>query len=223
MASAALRVLSIVELLEAILLHIVTPPSPVEDIDDPRCASVATHSSSLLTLLSMSRVSHFWKSTIDQSQAIQRALFLTPDTASGSWNASEGGARPVLNPILQARFRNYQFRFLPPHIPMEQLDHRHSAYLVITRADADAWPQKRCPNVLDRMLLAQPPMERVAAVIWERSTAMRTTVPVTNKFFGMRIIDPNRPNGLTLGFLHQTIQEQLAEDVTINAIKLITP
>ena len=184
--SAVDQVLATPELLEPILLCLLTHTHALSDREDPR--SVRTHHNArvLQSLLCLRQVSRNFDALILTSVHLRRALFLTPHSPSGrSWDCGNGAGRgdrlpvalrsyyrvpaaqvsPTLTPIVQTKFPAYHFRFW--HLSLEASGNRYCAYLIITRKDMERYQTITTSHrrLVSQMLLSQPPIEALDASI----------------------------------------------------------
>lgn len=228
MTSASSRTFAIPELLEEVFLCIVDWPDDLEDREDPRSEKTLNRASCLSSLLLCQRVDRSWRYLICGSQRLQRALFLQPDYSTDrDWQLSSkptlliyprpASTAPTLNPLLQATFPNYHFRFW--HLSLDQSHNRYCAYLIITRRDIPTFGSRQDYS-FSKMLLSQPPCTVMEATIWEERDYE------TNDYTG-RTRDLRDPvvrceNGLTMGYVHERVASMFCEHLDVAAIKLTT-
>lgn len=214
MQTAVASVLNLPEILEQIILSAIPPQIPDSHREDPRSQIIHDRSIILLKLILSQRVSRLFHEIIQSSPSLQRALFLLPSStpASGSWTASLG-THPSLNPILQVAF---QWRY--SHLPIDGSG-RYQAYMVMNRPDVEVWC--KIPGSWKRLLLSQPPITDVAAVVWDREDGddedreEGVRGPVVYEF--QRISDED---GIRLGLLLEKVVEMFEKDRLMRQIKI---
>jgi hypothetical protein len=236
MASSIERVFALPELLEPILLYLLEELSPLSYQEDPRNSRVYDNANVLQHLLNCSQVCKQWKSTIQHSAPIQRALFLLPDPNNDrTWtqNHSKTDDRdvqtspirppkqpPTLNPIIQTTFKSYHFRYW--HLSFEASGNKHCAYMIIERRDIPDFKARAITgqgrNISD-MLSSQPPCTALEATIWDERDETKDYVGRT-----MELQDPviSDDAGLTIGMVQRKVAEMFAEHRDVSAIKLTT-
>ena len=240
--SAVYQALSTPELLEPILLSLLTRLHILSDREDPR--SVRTHHNAriLRALLALRQVSRTFNAVITSSIHLRRALFLSPHQPAGrSWDCGNGigeignlpaslrsyyrapatQVSPVLNPIVQTTFSGYHFRFW--HLSLEASGNRYCAYLIITRKDMERYQSITASHarILQRMLLSQPPIEVLDASIWDERDETKEYTGRTTELEDSRIGREGGP-GLTAADVHTHVGAMFEKHRDLAAIKLTT-
>ncbi|KAK5740903.1 hypothetical protein LTR17_004257 [Elasticomyces elasticus] len=219
---ASERVFATPELFEYILSWLLTDAHPVGYGEDPRSFTTYDNCALLLHLLRCSEVNQVWYQCMKGSKNLQRNLFLHPEQRPGrSWDVvTMSDNAPVLNPIIQTIFSTYHFRYW--HLSLEASGNKYCAYLIITRRDL--------PNIasrlksgqgrtISRMVLSQPPCTVLEATIWEEKDETKDYVGRTAVLKNPRIVCED---GLTLGIVHERVQQMLSGHPDVAAIKLTT-
>lgn len=218
------KVLMLPELAVIILGFISPLPPPLGEtsllynIEDPRSAAVQSRANALWTLLHAQRVNQPWRYMITNTQSLQQCLFLVPHTASpASWAASSpGSARPVLNPLIQT-ITHWRFSHLDP----DQMGGKYSAHMIVERKDYAHLLSLPCNQ--KSMLLSQPPVTDVTAMVWERETEPESgqsrVRPPPSLYSVKRIRDDG---GVVFGKVLEKVGRMFEEDVTLKAIKICT-
>lgn len=238
MSSAVHRTFAIPELLEDILVMLVDDLWSISNQEDPRSFKTYANSQTLVQLLHCSEVCHIWRACIAGSTRLQRVLFLADDnTVNRSWDGVPNDSSsdctssgyyptlfpprpPMLNPILQTTFPGYQFRFW--HLPLEVTNNRYCAYMIINRHDVHHLQDRLRTGqgrTISKMLLSQPPCIELEATIWEEVDEVEDSVDRTSV-----LIDPivRCETGLTVGMVHQRVQQMFKEHWDVSTIKLTT-
>jgi hypothetical protein len=236
MISSTERVFALPELLEPILLYLLEELSPLSYQEDPRNSRVYNNANVLQHLLNCNQVCKQWKSAIQHSTPIQRALFLLPDAHSDrTWTQDHSKTDdmdveaspiqspiqpPTLNPIIQTTFKSYHFRYW--HLSFEASGNKHCAYMIIERRDIPDFKARAITgqgrNISD-MLLSQPPCTALEATIWDERDETKDYVGRTTE-----LQDPviSNDGGLTIGMVQKKVAEMFAEHRDVSAIKLTT-
>ncbi|KAF2719436.1 hypothetical protein K431DRAFT_286727 [Polychaeton citri CBS 116435] len=240
-ASPVSRVYGTVELLEYILLQILSDLHEVAAREDPRSHKSYHNARRISQVLRLTQVNRHWRSCILNSPHLSQALFLKPSTNSDhrSWywspsnavisTASDGLARPkppTLNPTIQVAFPWSPFRFW--HLPLEQSNYTHVAYIVMKKEDVMD-PTGECKevkhlfdlniSVLDELLLSQPPIRAMEASVWDRDyTNWVEPGPILSQWLE-RV---EFPNGATFGELRKRVQSMFIEHPEALSVRLIT-
>jgi hypothetical protein len=236
MISSTERVFALPELLEPILLYLLEELSPLSYQEDPRNSRVYNNANVLQHLLNCNQVCKQWKSAIQHSTPIQRALFLLPDAHSDrTWTQDQSKTDdmdveaspiqspiqpPTLNPIIQTTFKSYHFRYW--HLSFEASGNKHCAYMIIERRDIPDFKARAITgqgrNISD-MLLSQPPCTALEATIWDERDETKDYVGRTTE-----LQDPviSNDGGLTIGMVQKKVAEMFAEHRDVSAIKLTT-
>jgi hypothetical protein len=232
MTSSSERVFALPELLEPILLCLLEDLSPLEYQEDPRNSRVYNNADILRHLLSCTQVCKQWKSTIQHSSPIQRALFLLPDPNSNrTWTQGHSGRNdvdpktiplqpPTLNPIIQTTFKNYHFRYW--HLSFEASGNKHCAYMIIEKRDMPDFKARAISGQgrkVSDMLLSQPPCTALEATIWDERDETKDYVGRTME---LRDSVVSNDEGLTIGMVQRKVAEMFAEHPDVSAIKLTT-
>ncbi|KAK5105801.1 hypothetical protein LTR62_002143 [Meristemomyces frigidus] len=244
--SAMHRTFATAELLEHILLYLISDLHPIADQEDPRSDRTSDNASKLHHLLRCTEICHTWQANILASGPLQRALFLAPDhntkekrwqhnTPNPSPQTSQISQRsyyrcppslstlhraPLLNPLIQTLFPSYHFRFW--HLSLEATGNKHVAYLIITRRDLpDLLTRSRTKQGLrvSEMQFSRPPLTGLEATIWEERDETREYVGRTF-VLGENVMQCE--GGLTLGFVHAWVGRMFENYQDVAAIKLTT-
>lgn len=225
------------ELLEPILLCLLSQLETVSDREDPRSARTHDNAGILKHLLSLHLIDRSFNALLSTSVHLKRALFVTPDVQSSrSWvcdtNAilSESlgeyygvpmaGKAPLLNPMVQTTFPSYHFRFW--HLSLEATGNRYCAYLILTREDIATYRTTLLGGenkILDRMLLSQPPITTLEAMIWDERDETKDYIGRTSALEDSFI---ECESGLTVGEVHRKVGAMFARHTDVPAIKLTT-
>lgn len=234
---ASTRVLATPELLELILLPLLSQLRDPLEREDPRSPKTRQNASVLLSLLALRATNRTFAALLTTtSPRLRRALFLAPaHPPTRSWSSESAGhlpaplrsfyrcpalkAPPLLNPVAQTTFPAYHFRFW--HLAPEASGNRYCAYLIVSRDDLLAYRAvvARGPKVLDRMLLAQPPALALEARIWDERDETREYLGRTAELADARI---ESQEGLTVGEVHRRVGEMFDRHADVVAIKLTT-
>ena len=232
MVSSIERVFALPELLEPVLLCLLEDLSPLEYQEDPRNSRVQNNADILRHLLSCSRVCKQWKSTIQHSAPIQRALYLSPDPSSNrTWTQNHSRRNdtdpktnppqpPTLNPILQTTFPSYHFRYW--HLSFEASGNKHCAYLIIERRHIPDFKSREITYQglsISNMLLSQPPVTALEATIWDERDETKDYVGRTMELRDGVVEDEG---GLRIGVVQRRVKEMFDEHKDVSAIKLTT-
>lgn len=232
MISSIERVFAIPELLEPILLCLLEDLSPLEYQEDPRNSRVYNNADTLRHLLSCTQVCKQWKSTIQYSAPIQRALYLLPDPNSNrTWTQGHNGRNdvdsktnqpqpPTLNPIIQTTFKSYHFRYW--HLSFEASGNKHCAYMIIEKRDIPDFKARAVTGQgrkISEMLLSQPPCTALEATIWDERDETKDYVGRTMELRDAMI---SNEEGLTVGMVQMRVAEMFTEHPDVSAIKLTT-
>ncbi|KAK3109875.1 hypothetical protein LTR53_016411, partial [Teratosphaeriaceae sp. CCFEE 6253] len=227
--TAIVRTFATPELFECIMSCLLDDLFLIKYGEDPRSTETYQNADTLLHLLHCSQVNRTWCFNIWSSKHGQRALFLSPEQKRGrSWdldNAPPVRLRselhaPVLNPIIQTIFKAYHYRFW--HLSFEASGNKYCAYLIITRRDLpDLAARARTGQgrTIQRMLLSQPPCTALDATIWEEKDESKEYLGRTTVLREPRI---SCGDGLTLGMVHESVNEMFREHPDVAAIKLTT-
>lgn len=227
------RVLSLPELLEAILLHV-----------------------DMTTLLvSVSRVNKSWNSVVSTSPALQQALYFRPAPSDGQgevlWDPmseTEDRARPTLNPLLVAKFGSCFFDFGPTYgygrraesfytMPWTRKHHRTvkrdlgpnraASYQVKQPVELDARDVPKA--IVDRqrftrrgaswrrMLVSQPPPPYLGYLWWEEADTL--SGPET---MYTALINPGTGDGVRMGELFDLVQYHAGHHETNSLLFRVT-
>lgn len=230
------RVLATPELLELILVPLLSQLKEPLEREDPRSQRTRLNANFLLGLLSLRLVNRTFDAIITSSVLLRRGLFLVPDNPSNrSWSCESAGqlppilrsfyrcpalkSPPVLNPIAQTKFPNYHFRYW--HLDPAASGNRYCAYLIITRDDVRRYRAvtSRQTKMLDRMLLSQPPALGLEAMIWDDRDETKEYLGRTADLEDMKI---ENEKGLTVGEVHRRVGELFDRFRDVPAIKLTT-
>ncbi|KAF2764729.1 hypothetical protein EJ03DRAFT_17663 [Teratosphaeria nubilosa] len=214
------------ELLEQVLQCLLDDVVPLSNREDPRSARTNTNAKSMLDLLHCMEVCQAFNATILGSKALQRALFLAPEERTlRAWShapQSNHTQSPMLNPVVQTTFPAYHYRFW--HLSVEVSGNRYCAYLIITRRDLEQhrlYQRRRGGHgqSISDMLLAQPPILQLEARIWEERDESKEyvgrTLALKEPFVACQGV-------LTIGMVHERVEEMFAEHRDVAAIKLTT-
>lgn len=217
--SACSRALATPELLIMILCSIAPLMTPSVDGPltygsvDPRSTAVQVRANNLWTLLHSQRVNHTWRNLIRSTPALQRCLFVAPQTTS--WRTSTSHiSRPVLNPLIQT-FTHWRYSHLFP----EQPGGTFSAHMIIERNDFEHLLS--LPLTQQNMLLSQPSVTELAAVVWDRSVEPslgEARVRPPSSFYSVKHIRDD--GGIRFASLLDSVGRMFDADVTLNAIKI---
>ncbi|KAL1590904.1 hypothetical protein WHR41_00373 [Cladosporium halotolerans] len=214
---ASTRVLATPELLELILLPLLSQLRDPLEREDPRSPKTRQNATVLLSLLALRATNRTFSALLTTtSPRLRRALFLAP---AHPQPAAGAPTPPLLNPIAQTTFPAYHFRFW--HLAPEASGNRYCAYLIVSRDDLRAYRAvvARGPKVLDRMLLAQPPAVALEARIWDERDETREYLGRTAELADPRI---ESREGLTVGEVHRRVGEMFDRHADVVAIKLTT-
>lgn len=240
--TAAHQVFATPELLEPILLGLLSQLYMLSDREDPR--SVRTHHNTriILSLLAYRRVCRSFNASITTSVHLRRALFLSPyQPEDRSWSCGSGSGQvgnlpvalqsyyrapatriaPTLNPVVQTTFPGYHFRFW--HLSLEASGNRYCAYLIITRKDMERYWAVTVAHhrVLESMYLSQPPIEALDATIWDERDETKEYIGRTTELDDPRIGEEGG-EGLTVAIVHTKIAGMFERYWDLAAIKLTT-
>lgn len=234
--TASARVLATPELLELILVPLLSQLREPLEREDPRSQKTRLNANILSDLLSLRRVNHDFDAVLKSSILLRRGLFLAPDNPPNrSWSCESAGqlpavlrsfyrcpalkSPPLLNPIAQTTFPSYHFRYW--HLSPEASGNKYCAYLIITRDDLRRYRAIAAgtKKILDEMLLSQPPAIALEAMIWDERDETKEYIGRTTELANPLI---QCDKGLTVGDVHRQVGGIFDQHVDVPAIKLTT-
>ncbi|KAM0695354.1 hypothetical protein Q7P36_005713 [Cladosporium allicinum] len=230
------RVLATPELLELILVPLLSQLREPLEREDPRSTKTRMNASILLNILSLRRVNRDFNAILTTSIYLRRGLFFAPDhPPNRSWSCESAGhlpailrsfyrcpalkSPPILNPIAQTTFPNYHFRYW--HLDPAASGNKYCAYMIITRDDIRRYRAVTATQekVLDRMLLSQPPALALEPMVWADRDETKEYLGQTTDLSDVRI---ENEAGVTVGELHRKLGELFDRYQDVPAIKLTT-
>ena len=230
------QVLATPELLELILVPLLSQLREPLEREDPRSPKTRMNASILLNILSLRRVNKDFNAILTSSIHLRRGLFFAPDRPPNrSWSCESAGhlpailrsfyrctalkSPPILNPITQTTFPTYHFRYW--HLDPATSGNKYCAYMIITRDDIRRYRAVTASQgkVLDKMLLSQPPALALEPMVWADRDETKEYLGQTTDLRDIRI---ENEAGLTVGELHRKLGELFDRYQDVPAIKLTT-
>lgn len=234
--SACQQVLATPELLDLILVPLLSQLKEPLEREDPRSPKTRLNAGILQDLLSLRHINRTFDAVLASSVPLRRGLFLMPDYPHNrSWSCESAGqlpavlrsyyrcpalkSPPLLNPIVQVTFPSYHFRYW--HLSPEASGNMYCAYLIITRDDMRRYRAITAgkEKILERMLLSQPPAVALEAMIWDERDETKEYLGRTTE-----LADPiiRCDKGLTVGEVHRQVDDIFNRHGDVPAIKLTT-